>query len=122
MAGMEDLLGDALKFANLGGKMPMDKLMGNLIQSIQVNTLTELRNALTKKIEELTESGDMFANDSMNPFSILGVTTASTEEEVNKAYKQKAAKAHPDKQSGTNEEMMKVNAAYEAIRRYKGWS
>lgn len=122
MAGMEDLLGDALKFANLGGKMPMDKLMVNLIKSIQVNTLTQLRNNLTKRIEELAEDGDMFADDSMNPFSILGVTTASTEDEVNKAYKKKAAKAHPDKETGTNEEMMKVNAAYEAIRRFKGWS
>jgi curved DNA-binding protein CbpA len=62
------------------------------------------------------------AEDSeMNPFTILGVDLNSTKEEVNRAYTAKAHKAHPD-HGGIHEDMVKVNAARDAIYMFKGWS
>jgi DnaJ-class molecular chaperone len=59
--------------------------------------------------------------NSFNPFDILGVSPAATEEEIKQAYRDKARKEHPD-HGGSSEEMAKINLAYEAIKRFRGWS
>jgi len=122
MARIEDLLSEALKHATLGGKMPTNKMIAGLIRSIQINALTQARDQLDKMIADLAKKGVGVGvgDDSMNPFTILGVSMDCTEEELKKAYRAKAAKHHPDA-GGTDKEMMMVNAAYEAIQRVKGW-
>lgn len=57
---------------------------------------------------------------SLDPFKILGVSMTASEEEVNAAYKSKAKAAHPD-HGGSNEDMVKINAAFEVICTFKGW-
>ena len=47
-------------------------------------------------------------------FQILDVKITSTKEEIRKAYKNKAKKAHPDK-GGSNEEFLKLREAYDCL-------
>ena len=56
----------------------------------------------------------------MDPFEILGVEPNATKDEVKRAFRKKTWTAHPD-HGGSNEDMIKVNAAYEAISRVRGW-
>jgi hypothetical protein len=117
----EDLLG-ALKFAKIGGKMPADKMVKQLVLNYQIGALKHLREQLDGMINELSKQGVSLKDMGMfDPFKILGVSADATQEEVRKAYKAAARKAHPDA-GGSNEEMMKINAAYEAICRFRGWS
>lgn len=94
----------------------LEELAEKLLQNIQLDMLTTLRTTIDTRIKELSASRDK----ELDPFSILGVSRSSTRDEVEKAYKDKAWSAHPDR-GGSNEEMIKVNASYEAIKSIKGW-
>lgn len=126
---MEDDLLAMLANLSLGGKkkIPFDSLLGNLVSTAQINVLREfqvklaqLQEETNKRIEELSKKGKGVPG-ALDPYTILGVRPDATQEEVNKAYKKKAAAVHPDK-GGSNEKMILVNAAYEAIKRVKGWT
>ena len=81
--------------------------------------LSQMKARIQMRLNELQqEQGPV--DTSMDPFAILGVEMNSTREEVDKAYREKAKAAHPDV-GGSNIEMAKINAAYEAIRLFKGW-
>lgn len=62
-------------------------------------------------------------------YDLLGVSTQSSIEDVKKAYYQKMKEYHPDKTSGLGEklknlaleESKKINRAYEAIKKKKGF-
>jgi uncharacterized protein YxeA len=67
-----------------------------------------------------------------NPFEILGVNETTSESDVRTAYRDKCRLWHPDKLSPeqkkdpkfnkmVNEEMGKINTAYEQIKQSKGW-
>jgi len=119
--GIEEDLFEAMKYTNLGGKMPQNKMFQALIRNVQVGALKNLRGELDKMINKLAGQGvDMKGMGDLNPFKILGVSPNATKEEVQKAYREKAKKAHPDG-GGSHEEMTKVNAAWEAIKRFRGW-
>lgn len=49
-----------------------------------------------------------------NPYSLLGVSSNATEEEVHEAYREKVKEVHPDL-GGSTEEFKKVRGAYESI-------
>lgn len=66
------------------------------------------------------------------PFEVLGVTETASESEVKAAYRQKCILWHPDKFTPEqrkdptlgkmiNDEMSKINNAYEQIKQRKGW-
>jgi len=126
---IEDDLFDMLKDLNLGGgtKIPFNILLGNLVNTSQINVLREFQGKLAqlqdetnKRIQELSKKSKGKAG-ALDPYTILGVRPDATQEQVEKAYRKKAATAHPDK-GGSNEKMVLVNAAYEAIKRVKGWT
>ena len=113
--GIEDDLFSTLKYANLGGKADPLKMMKTMLNNLEI-TLLERMDAQIK-----TRIGVLKSDDTeLDPFAILGVKTDATKEEVTRAYREKANKAHPDK-GGSQMEMAKVNAAYEAIKLFKGW-
>lgn len=107
-----------INFASFKSSSPLAKLM----KVYEANILRQLKTIIDARLEELakTKAGVGGFTD-MDPFSILGVSMDSTEEEVDEAYKKAAWKAHPD-HGGSHEQMVKVNAAMEVIRRFKGWN
>lgn len=115
---MEDNLFNLFKGLNLGGTSKMNELLKTLVTSVQINTLKKLRADLDKYIKTL-QSQVSFTGE-MNPYSILGVDEHATKDEVTRAFRKKSMDAHPDR-GGSNEEMAKINAAYEVIRRIRGW-
>lgn len=58
-----------------------------------------------------------------DPYSVLGVTRAATDEEIKKAYRELARKYHPDNYAGNpladlvEEKMKELNEAYDAIQK-----
>lgn len=119
MGNIEEDLFEAMKFASLGGKTPANKMIKELIRNAQVGALKNLRAELDRMINKLASQDTKDMGD-LDPFKILGVSPNATKDEVQKAYKKKAAEVHPDK-GGSHENMIKVNAAKEAIYRLRGW-
>ncbi len=113
--GIEDDLFNTLKYANMGGRSDPLKAMRTMLNNLEVSMLRRMEAQIKARIGIL--KGDA---PELDPFVILGVKTSATKEEVTKAYREKAGKAHPDR-GGSDEEMAKVNAAYEAIKLYRGW-
>jgi len=112
---IEDDLAGMFKHFNLGGGGGIDGVLRTMVRNVQIDVLKQLRRQIDSQIKVLsgTEVG-------IDPFEILGVKPNATKDEVKRAYKKKAWDAHPDR-GGSNNEMMKVNAAYEAISRVRGW-
>lgn len=112
---IEDDLAGMFKHFNLGGGGDVSSVLRTMVRNVQINVLRQLRRQIDSEIKILsgTEVG-------IDPFEILGVELNATKDEVKRAFKKKAWKAHPD-HGGSNEEMIKVNAAYEAISRVRGW-
>ncbi len=60
-----------------------------------------------------------------DPYKVLGVDPAASDDEVKKAYRELARKYHPDKYTDTDladlaaEKMKEVNAAYDAIQKMR---
>jgi len=117
--GIEDDLANMLKFAKVGGGgKQMGGILNTLIRNTQVGVLKSLRREIDKQIKKLA-AGDV--SDALDPYEILGIKSNATKDEVKKAYNKRAFECHPDR-GGSNMEMAKVNAAYQAICQVKGWS
>lgn len=128
MSEIEDDLFNMLKHFSSGKGIKFDTIAKGLMASVEINTLKNMQGELSKMNEKLNKRIEVLSKQTartsamnLDPFSILGVRPDASEEEVKKAYKAKAAEVHPDK-GGTNEQMILVNAAFEAIKRAKGWS
>lgn len=112
-------LGDMFKHLNFGSLGGMEGMMRTLVRNIQINTLKHMRKIIDENIKKLTATGPA-SPDGLDPYEILGVEQSATRDEIDKAYKKKAWSAHPDR-GGNEMEMVKVNAAYEAIKQFRGW-
>jgi len=119
---IEEDMFNVFKYAGFsGGAKPIDptKVIRALLKSIEISMLSQMDAQIRLRLNALRESEDA-QQEALDPFAILGVTPQSTREEVDKAYRTKARAAHPD-MGGSDIEMAKVNAAYEAIRIFKHW-
>lgn len=114
---IEDDLFNAFRFAEFGEKTDPTKMIHSIVRNIEIAMLSQMQARIHARLSVLQGVPE---DTSMDPFSILGVDMDATREEVDKAYREKAKAAHPDK-GGNNMEMVRVNAAYEAIRLFKGW-
>lgn len=116
--GIEEDLANMLKFANVKDPKQINEMLATLVNSAQVGILKRMRGELDRMIKQLQASSSVGGAD---PYSILGVEPSATKEEIDKAFRKKAWDAHPD-HGGSNEEMVLVNAAHEAIKRVRGWT
>ena len=120
----EDMLSSMFKkFSGITGGQSIDKMLDTLIRNTQINMLKHLRRDIDSNIRKLTQEGavEMAYDESLNPYKILDVSQDATKDEIVKAFRKKAKAAHPDMASGSKEEMVKVNAAFEAIKQFRGW-
>lgn len=108
------------------GGMDPTIMMKKLMRKYERQILIEFQEQISSRIEQLEDDTpyqpNMFGEDmdDLNPFDILGVSIDASEDEVKSAYKKRAWDAHPD-HGGNNEEMAKVNAAFEVIKKFRGW-
>jgi len=120
--GLEEDLFNAFKYAGFSQKTDPTKMIHTLITKLEISMLSQMQEKIRRRLTELSRQQGVYgaSDDSMDPFVILGVDVNATREEVDKAYREKAKVAHPDK-GGTNIEMARLNAAYEALRLFRGW-
>ena len=72
--------------------------------------------------------GNTTYSSGKDPYSVLGINSSATDEEVKKAYRRMAMKYHPDKVEGLGEEVKRnaeaqfreINEAYESIKQARG--
>lgn len=112
---IEDDLFGMFKHFNLGGKSDVNSILKTMIRNVEISMLKQLRKQIDGQIKVLTGT-----RVGLDPYEILGIDPTATKDEIKQAYKKTAWKAHPD-HGGSDEEMMKVNAAFEAISRVRGW-
>lgn len=118
----EDLLSQMFGYTGLGKTENMNKMLITLIRNTRINMLRQVRHQIDANIKELTSESaeDMEYDKNLDPYKILGVKQTATREEIDRAFKNKAKTAHPDA-GGSTEDMIRVNAAYESIRQFRGW-
>lgn len=135
--GLEDEFFKMFKHFDMFGKgkaadSAMNAMIMSMLKTVELDMLRRIRSRIDETIRTTEQQqstswrtegipfGSTMGQDNLDPFDILGVDMDATYEEVKKAYRKKAAKAHPDA-GGSHEEMVKVNAAWEAIHIIKGW-
>ena len=135
---LEDELLNVLKRVNMfGGAGSKDtdasRLLASMVKDMELGMLKRLRGYINGVIVDAEQQhrtswktegfqyGSTVNYGDLDPFEILGVDMNATEEVVKSAYRKKAYKSHPD-HGGSHEDMVKVNAAWEAIQIFKGWN
>jgi len=116
--GFDEEFMNVLKHLNISSAFDMGRLVDLLVTNAEIDALKKLRKAINTYIKVLQSRTE--TSEFEDPYSILGVSSTSTREEVKSAFRKKAWESHPDR-GGSNDDMIKVNAAYEAIRRVRGW-
>jgi DnaJ-class molecular chaperone len=96
------------------GDLDFEKMIDDYVRQAEIGMLNGVKTRVDGHIQRLK-------NPPANPFTVLGLKSTCTEEEFRTAYRAKVKTAHPD-MGGSAEEFKKVQAAYEAIKRLKGWS
>ncbi len=100
---------------------------GNIDNS-EVDIIEQIAMAMGLGAADFQSIKAMFVKDTESAYKILGITASATDEEVKTAYREMAKKYHPDKVShlgddvkkAAEEKFMKVNEAYETIKKKRG--
>ena len=104
------------------------KADGNVAAS-ELNSIENIANLLGVSQQEFISLKNMFYRDVNSDYKILGVTSSASNEEVKKAYRKMAIAHHPDKvasmgeeyQKGAKEKFLKIQEAYENIKKNRGF-
>jgi DnaJ-class molecular chaperone len=91
----------------------------SLFGQFTIQMLRSLRAGVDREFDRLIEQLST-TKQPFNPFEELGVSPDASQDEVKRAYRERARRVHPDR-GGSNEQMARLNLAYEVIRRFKGW-
>lgn len=104
------------------------KADGNVAES-ELKSIENIANLLGVSQQEFISLKNMFYRDVNSDYKILGVTASASNEEVKKAYRKMAIAHHPDKvasmgeeyQKGAKEKFLKIQEAYENIKKNRGF-
>ena len=104
------------------------KADGNVAES-ELKSIENIANLLGVSQQEFISLKNMFYRDVNSDYKILGVTASASNEEVKKAYRKMAIAHHPDKvasmgeeyQKGAQEKFLKIQEAYENIKKNRGF-
>lgn len=110
--GIEEDLANMLKHADFSGMMDPIRML----RMMQLSILRQMKKIIDDQIKLVSKEEAKVSHMDLDPFKILGVDQNSSWEDVERAYKEKARKAHPDA-GGDNIEMVKINAAYEVLKK-----
>lgn len=73
-------------------------------------------NIFNKKPNQQTHSGPAISQfDSVDPYTILGISRGANTEEIKNAYRKLATVYHPDKPTGDQQKFQKINMAYRSL-------
>ena len=100
---------------------------GNADES-EVEIIEQIAMAMGLGATDFQSIKAMFVKDTESAYKILGIPANVTDEELKTAYREMAKKYHPDKVShlgedvkkAAEEKFMKVNEAYETIKKERG--
>jgi len=101
---------------------------GNVSQT-ELNVIQNISQLLGIPEVEFESVKNMFYRDVDSDYKVLGIDASATDDEVKKAYRQMAIKFHPDKvaqmgeefQKGAKEKFQKIQDAYDAIKKNRGF-
>ena len=98
------------------------------IDTTEVDMIEKIGGYMHINIHDLASIKAMFFKEPKQYYKILELETTATDNEVKKAYRKMAMKHHPDKlndlneaqQKMGNEKFLKIQEAYEAIKKERG--
>lgn len=101
-----------------------------VISPAEINLIQQIATQLGISTPDYLSIRAMFVSSPDSDFQILEVTTAAPEDEVKKAYRKMVMRFHPDRLQGLDDaekkaaedKFLKVQQAYENIKKIKGWS
>jgi hypothetical protein len=110
------------KGAAQGTEEGMREILGELMKdTLEPAKLAELMKGVGIDPSQL--SGMIGQVPGLDPYRILGLERSASDDEVKKRYRELLHVLHPDKSGtpGTGHFFQLVMAAYEAIRKARGW-
>lgn len=95
----------------------------------EVELIMAISNYMSIKTSDFNSIKSMFYSDTHVAYSILGISSDATDDEIKKAYKKMAVEYHPDKvsylgedvQNSAKEKFQKISTAYESIKKDRGF-
>ncbi len=98
------------------------------LHTAEIRTIEEIARHLGISQSDYESVRAMFGQDPNQAYTILELATGASDEEVKKAYRKMAAKYHPDKlstlgpeiQAEAQQKFIKVQEAYETIKKERG--
>ena len=103
-------------------------LADGIVSPSEVNLIEQIAMSMGLGATDFQSIKAMFVKDTESAYKILGISPEATDEEVKLAYREMAKKYHPDKvnhlgedvKKAAEEKFMKVNEAYETIKKERG--
>lgn len=101
-----------------------------VISKSELTLIDSVANQLGISTPDYLSLKAMFIDSSDSDYKILDVSSSATEEEVKKAYRKLALRFHPDRLQGLSEsekkaaeeKFLRVQSAYEGIKKKNGWN
>ena len=106
------------------GRMSQQLVQGVLTPDMLASVMTMMQGAIgTIGFDIGKMSGMMGQQPGVDPYRILGLERSASDDEVKKRYRELVHVLHPDKSGtpGTGLFFQMVTAAYEQIKKEKGW-
>lgn len=99
------------------------------VSNSELTIITNIAMMLGVPQMEFESIKNMFYRNTNSDYKVLGIEDTATDDEVKKAYREMAKKFHPDRvaqmgdeyQKGANEKFQKIQEAYDAIKKNRGF-